>query len=268
MVSEATSRVQVSGAQVGAAGSGSLTLIAPVTFASTLITDPLINTANAFDATSQNTASGSSFTSLVPTANVSIVKSGPSSVPAGAPITYTLTISNAGPSAAHGASFTDDLPTGLSQVTATCAPAGGGALCGLLSVTGSQVHGNAFTLPAGGSITVIVTGVAPITGTLVDSALAAPPVGTEDPNPADNSSGATTTVTPAPPRTADVSISKSAAEQVTAGAPIVYTLAIRNAGPGTADGTTFTDDLPAGLSATAATCAAAGGRRLRAARYH
>jgi uncharacterized repeat protein (TIGR01451 family) len=158
--------------------------------------------------------------------------------------------------------------TAAGQVTATCAPAGGGALCGLLSVTGTQVHGNAFTLPAGGSITVIVTGVAPITGTLVDSALATPPVGAEDPNPADNSSGATTTVTPAPPRTADVSISKSAAEQVTAGAPIVYTLAIRNAGPGTADGTTFTDDLPAGLSATAATCAAAGGRRLRAARYH
>jgi uncharacterized repeat protein (TIGR01451 family) len=258
-VSGTTSTIQVSGAQVGAAGSGSLTLTASVAFAPTLITSPLVNTANASDTASQSTANGSSFTNLVPTANLSIAKTGPTSVAAGAPISYVITVSNAGPSAAHGAAFTDDLPSGISQITATCAPAGGGALCGSLSITGTRVQGSAFQLPAGGSIAVTVTGIAPTTGTLVDVARVAPPAGTEDSDQANNAATTTTTVTPAPLRTADVSISKTAAENVTAGTSIVYTLAISNAGPSTADGVTFTDDLPAGLSNITATCASAAG---------
>jgi hypothetical protein len=53
-------------------------------------------------------------------------------------------------------------------------------------------------LPAGGSITVTVTGRTPASGTLVNVAQVVPPAGVNDPNQANNTASATTTITPAP----------------------------------------------------------------------
>ena len=50
----------------------------------------------------------------------------------------------------------------------------------------------------------------------------------------------------APP--ADLSVIKSAgSDAVTAGRPLTYTLSVSNAGPGTADDVTVTDELPPGV---------------------
>jgi uncharacterized repeat protein (TIGR01451 family) len=79
-------------------------------------------------------------------ADLSIVKTAPSSVAAGAPIAYTLTVSNAGPDSATGVSVTDVLQTGHTGITA----AGTGWTCNVnvLTVTCTMATLATGTAPA------------------------------------------------------------------------------------------------------------------------
>ncbi|WP_295821355.1 hypothetical protein [uncultured Deinococcus sp.] len=191
-------------------------------------------------------------------ADLGITKTGPASVVAGQTVTYTLTITNAGPASANGAAFSDSVPTTLTGVTATCTAATGGASGCTVSVgAGNAVTGTVGALPSGSSVQITVTGTVPAaaTGSLSNSASVSVPVGVTDPATANNTSATVTTaITPL----SDLAIDKSGPAAVGSGGSVTYTIRVWNNGPTAATGATVTDTLPAGLTVTGITCAVTG----------
>ena len=180
---------------------------------------------------------------------------GVTSVNRGAPLTYSITVGNAGPTAVTGAQVADTLPLDFIGATWTCSAAGG-AVCAVAA--GSGDIATTVDLPVGGSATFAVSGTvsASASGNLVNTATVTAPAGVGDPSPADNSS----TDSDAVILLADLSITKSdGVADVTAGGPVSYTIVASNAGPDPATGVTVTDTLPATLTGVSWTCAAAGG---------
>ncbi len=180
-------------------------------------------------------------------ADLSVAKSGPSSVLNGETVTYTLTISSVGPNGANGASFVDTLPAGLTNVSATCTLAINGAVCpASLSASASSVSGIIPALPANGGVTIIIAARMPVGGTdtsLTNNASVSPPSGVTDPIPSSNSSFINTALIY---RSADLSVTKLASTtSYVLGSPIDYTVTLTNLGPGPADGATLRDRLTA-----------------------
>jgi uncharacterized repeat protein (TIGR01451 family) len=189
----------------------------------------------------------SSFTtSVTPVADVQVTKTGPASVSAGAPITYTIQVSNAGPSAAASVVLTDSLPAGVTFVSAS---------------RGGAAAGNVVTWPAivslasGASVTDTVVVTAPASGSLTNVAVAT--TATAESSTANNRSTVATTVTDL----ADLQVTKTGPASVNAGATITYAIVTSNAGPSAAASVVVSDTLPAGVTFVSATRsgAAAGG---------
>lgn len=197
-------------------------------------------------------------TSVPPSAvDLAIVKTGPASVGLGAGITYTLTVTNNGPAAADGATVNDPVPAAISGVSASCTSATGGAVCGTVDVAGNAVSAIVATFPSGGQVVLTINGTAPNTPqTVVNTATVAPPPGTIDNNPANNSSSVSTNI---PNPLADLAISKSGPASVAAGGPLTYVLTITNLGPAAANGATFVDAVPAGVTGVGGSCGNAAG---------
>jgi uncharacterized repeat protein (TIGR01451 family) len=82
---------------------------------------------------------------------------GPSNPVPGNPVTYTLTISNAGPADATGFSLADVLPATLTGISAGCAVTGTGN-CGTNASAGQNVSftGLALTAGAGNELTIAI----------------------------------------------------------------------------------------------------------------
>ena len=109
-----------------------------------------------------------------------------SPVVTGGTVTYRITITNAGPSAALGATLADTVPAELGNVSWTCT-ASAGSSCSTGSGTGNVAL--TFDIASAGTVTVDVTGTAPLTtpSTIgANTATVTPPAGTTDPDPADN----------------------------------------------------------------------------------
>jgi len=186
-----------------------------------------------------------------PSADASIVKNVGI---VGTTVTYTLVIANAGPQAADGEAYLDNVPATVTIGTATCGGATGGAACGTQpNVAGQTVSGTVGTLPSGGSVTITITGTAANNAVVDNSGSVSPAAGTTDPNSANDSSTATGTV--GGPQ-ADVSVAKSV---VISGNTVTYTLLIANAGPSSANLTSYTDNVPATVVIGTATCGTATG---------
>ena len=129
-------------------------------------------------------------TTLPPTADLSITKT--DGVPSRSPGTfsYTIVVSNAGPSDVFGARVTDTMPAQLTNVTWTC-----NASCPA-SVNG-DINNFAIDIPAGGSVTFTVTATVTATsGTLSNTATVSVPNGVTDPTPGNNSATDTDSLTP------------------------------------------------------------------------
>ena len=165
-------------------------------------------------------------------ADLSITKSdSPDPVNAGATLTYTIIVSNAGPANAENVVVTDTLPTGVTFVsTSGCAesPAGGVPACSL------------GIIPAGSSKQYTITVTTPPSGGEINNS-ATVSSSTIDPNNENNTASQQTTVT----AVADLSITKSDnPDPVDAGSTLTYTLNVSNAGPSAATSITVTDTLP------------------------
>ena len=133
-----------------------------------------------------------------PTADLVITKTdGKTTLPQGSLNTYTVVATNASAATVTNATVTDTLPGSLSGATWTCT-ATVGSSC---AASGTGNVATTVTLGAGGSATFSVTATlsATATGTLTNIATVAPPAGTIDPNPANNSATDTTTIAVAGP---------------------------------------------------------------------
>ena len=108
-------------------------------------------------------------------------------------MTYTIVVTNAGPSAAPTVNVLDLFPATLTSCATTCVGAGGG-ICTAGPVVGN-VNENA-NLPVGGSATYTAscTAVAQCDRDLVNTATATVAGGATDPNTADNSATDTDTL--------------------------------------------------------------------------
>ncbi len=244
-------------------GSVTFTVMATVTATSGSVT----NTANiappvgTSDPTPPNNNSASDMDTVIPVAELSITKNDSvSSVNAGGTTTYTVVISNVGPSAANNAVFTDPAATGLNVTSVTCGSASGGAACptvGNTTVALMQGAGIVIpTLPSGGSVTFTIGATVTATsGSVTNTANVAPPAGTTDPT-TPNTASDTDTVNPI----AELSITKNdSVSSVNAGGTTTYTVVISNVGPSAANNAVFTDPAATGLNVTSVTCGSASG---------
>ncbi|MFN7623094.1 MAG: hypothetical protein ACK5RS_08095, partial [Acidobacteriota bacterium] len=110
------------------------------------------------------------------------------------------------------------------------------------------------TLPRGGKLTYTITARAPYQGTFTNSAKIDPPSTVKDPDPDDNIGGpVNTTVDPR----LDLVLQMNGTPVVATGGTIVYTLVMTNVGLAGADGSTFSQTLPAGLTGVTAVCGSA-----------
>lgn len=193
---------------------------------------------------------------LTPQADLSITKTdGVTSVTAGGNTTYTITASNAGPSAAPGSTITDIFPASLTCST-SCVGAGG-ATCSAGPIAGNL--NDLADLPVGGSVTYTAACAvdAGASGNIVNTATVAAPGGVTDPTPANNSASDTDLVA----TEADLAVTLTdAPDPVLPAGTLVYSAMVSNAGPSLADAVTLSLPLPANttfeslLASTGATC--------------
>jgi uncharacterized repeat protein (TIGR01451 family) len=238
----------VSGATIAAGAS--VTYQVPVAFDSTMTAASIANTATVSDTNIPNSAQSATDTdTLAASADLSITKTdGVATATAGGSVTYTIVASNAGPSAVIGATIADSFAVAITSDSWTCSGAGGGTC----TASGAGNINDTVNLPVGGSVIYTVTAniSAGATGSLSNTATVTAPAGVTDPTPGNNSA----TDIDGLGATADVSIQKSATPSVVANGAITYTLLVGNAGPSSADGSTFNDPLPAGVTFVSATC--------------
>ena len=176
---------------------------------------------------------------IEPGADVSAQKTAASpTVDAGGTVAFTLTASNAGPSAAAGVVLTDELPSGTEVASAPGC-----------TTTGRTVTCPVGTVAAGTDATRIVTVRFPhALGGQHPTNSAAASATTADPDPSNNGAAAAVTVG----QSADVGVGKEAGA-ATAGGTVQWTLTVRNAGPNPAEHAYILDPLPEGTSLVSVT---------------
>ena len=224
---------------------------ASVVYTVTASVDPsataqLVNavTVTAANDTNPNNNTATDKDNLTPQADLAILKDdGKASVVPGTNDTYTITVTNNGPSTVTGATVSDVLPVGSAFVSAT-----GGATYNAGTNTVSYTTGTLN--PAGVSSFDITISISPtLTGTLSNTAVVSPPSGVTDSNPNNNSSTDSDTLTPQ----VDVSVTKvdnvggssiiPATGHLTAGDSLIYTITVTNTGPSTATNVVVTDPV-------------------------
>lgn len=220
----------------------------------------LTNSATAESATPDPDASnntGRTTDDVTASADLAITKTAqPVPVHAGQAVTYTLTVTNNGPSAAQSVKVTDPVPAPLKYVSSetssgTCAEADGTVNCAL------------GTVAPGAVVTVTVVANVP-SGTQPNGLENKATVTSPTPDPVDENNTATYTLMTG--AQANITITKTASpDPVVAGKAITYRLTVRNAGPSDAQGVRVVDGVPdavTDVSATAtggATCTVASG---------
>jgi large repetitive protein len=200
---------------------------------------PLTNTASVkgkeADPNTENDSSTVT-TTVGPAADLSIVKT-MGKAQAGQPLTYTLAITNKGPSTASAVTVKDTLPAGTTFKTA--APSQG--TCGAI---GQEVTCNLGALPSGGSaqVSITVDVGATVTGTLKNVAKVEGPE--PDPDKTNNESTVEGPVSPPLPTTPNLKVTKTAdtsAPQV--GTPFDYHVTVTNMSGGEAKNVKVLDTL-------------------------
>ncbi|HVN52937.1 MAG TPA: hypothetical protein VMT46_01310 [Anaerolineaceae bacterium] len=176
----------------------------------------------------------------------------------GVNLTYTVTVSNAGPSAVVGAVVTDNRPSQIASWSWTCSGTDGGASGCTPQPSSSANFSDSVDLPVGGSITYSILAMVPsnASGNLVNTITVTPPGGVTDADLTNNT--ATDTDTPDPQ--ANLSVTKNDGVSLyVPGTTLTYTIIASNAGPSDAPGVVLNDAIPARFSAWTWVCGAATG---------
>ncbi len=157
-------------------------------------------------------------------------------VTVGTTVTFTINVTNGGPSTATGVTVLDDLPAGLKYLTGT---ADGGAP----SIIGGVISAPIGTLLAGSSSVVTIVAMATMAGTFTNIATVSSPQA--DSNQTNNTGSVSLTVTPL----ADLSVSLSGPSlTIYTGTMVTYSAVVTNNGPSDASNVLFADPLFAGAS--------------------
>lgn len=182
---------------VSATATGSLTNTGTVTPATGTVDTNLVNNS----ATATNTLGSVANLTVTKVDNLggSSVANTTGSVAQGGTITYTIVLSNLGPSTATGVKLSDVFPSTISSDTFAAVGAGGAT-----GFTSSGTGGitDTVTVPSGGSVTYTVTAHVSATATvgsvMANSAVITPPAGLTDTNPVTVATDLDT-ITTAPP---------------------------------------------------------------------
>ncbi|TMH23704.1 MAG: DUF11 domain-containing protein, partial [Betaproteobacteria bacterium] len=245
------------GASIVAGAGNSLTFTAPVAFASSL-TSTLTNTVTVTDPASASPATASDSDTLNADVDLAITKTdGVTTAVPGTTTTYTIVVSNTGPSDAIGATVTDTFSAAFTSASWSCVAAGGGTC----TASGTGNISDTVNVSVGATLTyTVVASISPsATGTLTNTATVTAPAGATDTNPGNNSAADSDTLTAVAP-VADLAITKTdGVTSVNAGGATIYTVVVSNAGPSSANGAVFTDPAVANLNATGVTCGSASG---------
>ncbi len=234
------------------------------------ITSQLVGKADQTDPNLENNSASvvTTVTQVIPSnADLALLMTAtPSPITLGASITYTLTVTNAGPADAPAVQVIDTLPL-LAAVTST------DAVQGDVEQNGGELRWHVGNLAGSTSATLTLvvqpSAVGQYTNTATANLLAAPtddPVlsvslreGSSgqlvaDPNLENNSATIITTVAEVPPVVADLVVAmKPSSDSVAVGGQISYVLAVTNAGPASATGVMLTNLLPAEVDFVSAT---------------
>jgi uncharacterized repeat protein (TIGR01451 family) len=188
---------------------------------------------------------------LTPTADVSITQTdGQSAINPGESITYTVRVSNNGPSNASNVTVIDHVPAEITNVSWTCTVPAGTGSCGGANGSGNTLN-TTVNLNVGAVATYIIQGTvslsAPNPGSFTNPATVTLPAGITDPNLSNNSSTDRDAV-PRPTGSADLSITKTDnLTTVIPGSAITYTITVTNNGTAPISSMTVRDTLPADL---------------------
>ncbi len=229
---------------VAAGASGTFTVVYTVTAGTpsgTTITDTAtVNAANQAFGASSATA-----TDVVATATqadlVLTTAAAPPSVFAGNNITYTQTITNNGPAASTGVSFTEATPTNTTFQSVS-APAGWTCTAPAVGATGNVNCTDPSAMASGTAADIIVVvNVPAATAAGTITATSSVTATTSDPNTANNTTTVTTPLTVA----CDLSVTNSGTPSpVAAGGAITYTQVVTNTGPSNCSTGTFNEATP------------------------
>jgi uncharacterized repeat protein (TIGR01451 family) len=184
-------------------------------------------------------------TSVSPVADVIVLLTGPATGIVGSNITYTITVTNAGPSTASNVVTLDTLPAGVAYVSSSA----GGVPANNTVSWPAQV-----SLVAGGTLTYTLTVDPQTSGVITDIGSAS--AATFDPNLGNNngtSSASQCQTTVASLAAADVYVLLSGPTNVIITNNFTYTIAVTNAGPNTASNVIVQDTLPSAVVFVSAT---------------
>jgi uncharacterized repeat protein (TIGR01451 family) len=215
-------------------GKATVTIVATTTRPGTFDTIASVSGAEPDPDAGNDAATASVTVEQAPRADLSVtIGDAPDPVAAGDTVAYTARIANGGPNVAQNVTLSDPLPAGATLVAlkpgAKCSLGGGIVSCSLGSMA------------AGGIATVVVTVRVPTPGSVTNTVSVAST--TADPDTADRSASAGTTVTGG--GTIDLRLTGSATPNtVVTGGDTSVTWGISDAGTSAATDVTFTHALP------------------------
>lgn len=217
-------------------GTSTLTIVAGTSQVGSVSNTASVTATEGDPVTANNSATVS--TNVVATsADLGITITGtPAQLKVGGNITYSVSVTNAGPNTATAVLATDPLPAGTTFVAEASSPNA--------TLSGGKVSYNLGLVAVGGSVplTIVLNTTAP--GTIRNTVNVAGEDG--DPNTNNNSASVETTVQPLE---TDLSVTLSASPSMArVRDTVTYTIGVTNNGPDAATGVTVTDTLPAGVT--------------------
>ncbi|MGE7775665.1 gliding motility-associated C-terminal domain-containing protein [Chitinophaga sp. NPDC101104] len=235
---------------------GNVVLITVTGIVDPLFSGSFTNTATATPAEpdAQPVTSQQVTTTVTRETSVMVRKNGPASAAAGETISYTLIVTNGGPSAVQEVQITDALNAVLTNTAWFATATGGATITAGASGTGNSLLVKGSIPAVQGMITVNITGSIRPDATIDTIRNFAVAVSDEAPGKPVNSDTVVTVLNKVP----GVLISKTGPSSIFAGGTIVYRVRISNTGPSNARGIVIRDTIPANIINPAWTSSATG----------